>query len=200
MNQLSVTPQGLRHRRASAAAVGSVEGKDGFEVAVTPAAGLDDIPQGFAAPVFLQDEARILESVGFLQDTNSKSLRLAPLWIWPNVVAAPAVDSIDALTTPKNSRLLCRVSYRLQSAQFQTPDASPTVGWSRAIASVSVTFQWIAKGSHRPSNIIFPGTNTDSLPPGGSLVWYFDIGQTDDEATFTPDSSGPFRNMLIPPL
>lgn len=133
-----------------------------------------------------------IQTKRFWQDSTTKLLSLAPLPFYPGIILVPA-----DMNPPPNSKLWVRLSYVLIGQDYGFDD----LGWSGGIASATATMTWDS-GNLVAQNVIFPGTYSDSLPPGGTLVWHVLVGQTDAASKFTlsldyVDTSTP---LLTPPL
>lgn len=129
------------------------------------------------------DEWAVLQQQRFLQNPDDRTLRLAPIVIYPGIVLAPWVES--GPPTPANKALWIVAKYRLEPARYPgtTPEDEATFGWSGGILGTEAVFEWGERDSRE--NQIFPGLYTNSMPPGNVFVWNFRIGVTDAAGNFT---------------
>lgn len=133
------------------------------------------------------DEWAMLERDGFYQDEDG--LRLMPVLVYPGI----ALDQFTTkpTTPPANSSLYVRIAYVLQG--------NATGGWNGALTATA-TLHW--GRLPLPPNVIFPGSYARSMPPNNTFVWHYELGHTDESATYTPTTEGHNRALgqLIPPL
>lgn len=145
----------------------------------------------------VDDEWARIEQNGFVQREDG-TLRFRPLFFWPGMVAFvhPIEDSVNP---GPNMRLWARFTLPVQSTTWTIAGDSFT-GWNAGVTGAAVALIWKPTNeSMTGENIIFPGTYSDSLPPGGAIVFHDSIGETNDRGEWRRlGSIHEYNGIMIP--